>query len=1458
MGTVKAFDIGNVNIDLPSPNYYFSLPLFNVSTLKDEINISLIFNLSLARNNNASFLSIPGYKINYQKQIIFENNYPGKFVDEYGNILSLKRNDNIYTFYDDSQRIIHFVNNTFELLYIDYSKDIFDSSGKLSKSINKYGEEIFSFNYDNLNKLISITYRNEKTFLISYINDVISSISYDSKNILFAIDNNNITLSNYNDATISLSFNDDNFSASGTITTDNQNYNKEIIVEKDLNNIDCLSLTYKTNNIIQERLLYCFNDSIIDSTSKIKYSNLYKIVDISNKKNVSYRIEFSNKKILYYYEIDNDKNYLGGNVTLFNATNEIINTSVSGIFKVDSGKALTLSNSNNQTYYIDNSMHYNPNESGYFILSFWAKANTNNYIPDIIISPGGGNIAYQFSLNNINTSSFTFYAFKFKLDSNFIYVSPSLSSALELDNVRLIYKTSHVCDNSSYQNKVALSNLVLFDHVNNNFLELSDISFHLDGINIYSLGEPSLNDLIRLIINKRKNIYTDEIYLNNGKDVIKSNNELKINYIDNLYPLSNFYFVKQDYTSKGLISCFYVDDDVDAFFKIVTKDKNNNILNEKTFDNDLDLINEIDGNLTSIRQKTNNIVTSITLSDNEFNNISSSFSISNDDNHLSYLITDEFNNTFTYEYDSSFGNIISILNPNNEEEILTYDDSSSFLIKRTFSPSNKEISYSYQNNKLKSVSHENLSFLFNYQNDDEISVLKNNNIIKESDISDTEERDYYPSKTNTSYQNKITYDKYNRLLSFENVLTNTYRSYSYFNNDNQIISNVDNSDSHLVICEDHLSSQITKYGYNDFDLLNKIATFNSDNTKIKEEIFSYDNASRLIERQIFFGNIQIKENKNYLFDVDHPLKDDRLSEIAYSFNNNVIFSSNFTYDSFKRIKEKNRTLSNINFKDTFSYNKTLPSCLSKFQNNIRIHHYDLNYDFNKRITSISDLDTNYHNSYAYDEFGRLCRENNVDKDASLLYSYDDYGNIINVKKYNYSNGELNTLISQDNFSYDNCDRLISFNNKTISYDSNNRLSSYDGWSYSYFKNRLSSISKIIPMNNTKTRKVLIKESFSYSFSYNAFGQRTRKKYTHENFNDVQLLDYLTSEIHDYEYDSSSRLLKEDINLVYSDNTSYSKTIVFIYEGDEIIGFRFTSNNVTNTYYYDKSPLGDVLHIIDINGNVVANYRYDAFGNCDIVNSSNYEVATYNPIRYRSYYYDENIKLYYLNSRYYNPLWRRFISPDSTSYLDIETIAGLNLYSYCRNDPINKYDPTGHFGIWALVAITAASMLIGGTAQLVSNVMAGKTGSELWRGVVGAAIGAGVNALVLCLAMPTGGASLFIAAGASAIAQTGVDTLETVIRDEEVDIGHTFIDLGLNFVTTLAGNYLGGKMIPTNPGWFQPQKFLSVFTKSYGQKILLQTAIGAGLSGTVNFIRKNDWSRYKPIIPMPVLPLYPLF
>ena len=58
-------------------------------------------------------------------------------------------------------------------------------------------------------------------------------------------------------------------------------------------------------------------------------------------------------------------------------------------------------------------------------------------------------------------------------------------------------------------------------------------------------------------------------------------------------------------------------------------------------------------------------------------------------------------------------------------------------------------------------------------------------------------------------------------------------------------------------------------------------------------------------------------------------------------------------------------------------------------------------------------------------------------------------------------------------------------------------------------------------------------------------------------------------------------------------------------------------------------------------------------------------------------YDVETGLFWCNSRYYNPEWGRWISPDSIEYLDPESIDGLNLYAYCGNNPVNRYDPSGH-------------------------------------------------------------------------------------------------------------------------------------------------------------------------------------
>ena len=80
-------------------------------------------------------------------------------------------------------------------------------------------------------------------------------------------------------------------------------------------------------------------------------------------------------------------------------------------------------------------------------------------------------------------------------------------------------------------------------------------------------------------------------------------------------------------------------------------------------------------------------------------------------------------------------------------------------------------------------------------------------------------------------------------------------------------------------------------------------------------------------------------------------------------------------------------------------------------------------------------------------------------------------------------------------------------------------------------------------------------------------------------------------------------------------------------------------------------------------------------------------------------------MYYLQTRYYDPEIGRFISPDIIDYLDPETVNGLNLYSYCYNNPLAYADPNGHFvlTVSALIWIGfGVGALIGGASSIVGQ------------------------------------------------------------------------------------------------------------------------------------------------------------
>ena len=132
--------------------------------------------------------------------------------------------------------------------------------------------------------------------------------------------------------------------------------------------------------------------------------------------------------------------------------------------------------------------------------------------------------------------------------------------------------------------------------------------------------------------------------------------------------------------------------------------------------------------------------------------------------------------------------------------------------------------------------------------------------------------------------------------------------------------------------------------------------------------------------------------------------------------------------------------------------------------------------------------------------------------------------------------------------------------------------------------------------------------------------------------------------------------------------------------------------------YRKNLFGDVTAIY--NGTTkVAEYVYDAWGNCTITTNVN-GYGTRNPIRYRGYYYDTDLNLYYLMTRYYDPQTGRFINADTPEYLDPKTINGLNLYSYCNNNPVMNVDPSGHEPLSASVAL----MLMTGCFALIFTAM----------------------------------------------------------------------------------------------------------------------------------------------------------
>ena len=320
------------------------------------------------------------------------------------------------------------------------------------------------------------------------------------------------------------------------------------------------------------------------------------------------------------------------------------------------------------------------------------------------------------------------------------------------------------------------------------------------------------------------------------------------------------------------------------------------------------------------------------------------------------------------------------------------------------------------------------------------------------------------------------------------------------------------------------------------------------------------------------------------------------------------------------------------------------------------------YDNEERIIKVDDTVDGIV-KYTYDALGQL--ETETKDGVTTKFEYDNYGNITaKAKGVINEDGEF-VEESKISYVYGNDtwkDLLTSYNGQSITYDAQGNPTSYLGHTLTWEKGRQ------------------LKSFDGNTYTYNANGIRTSKI-----VNGIK---------HEYTLDGT-KILRE---------TWDGNTLVPLYDNEDgVCGI--IHNNIP--YYFIKNLQGDIIAIVDKDAKTVARYSYDAWGVCTVTQDS-VGIANVNPFRYRSYYYDQEIGLDYLQSRYYDAGVGRFVNGDSADVLFAkDDTSAYNLYDYCDNVPTVRQD---HSGFLASILINAAFAAV---TTLLLYLVEYKLGMRYW-------------------------------------------------------------------------------------------------------------------------------------------------
>ena len=436
----------------------------------------------------------------------------------------------------------------------------------------------------------------------------------------------------------------------------------------------------------------------------------------------------------------------------------------------------------------------------------------------------------------------------------------------------------------------------------------------------------------------------------------------------------------------------------------------------------------------------------------------------------------------------------------------------------------------------------------------------------------------------------------------------------------------------------------------------------------------------------------------------------------------------YQYDSLYRMTEKVRTWNEtLTMRETYTFaDKTSKATtrVGSFTSTVGatsssyLYSYDSFGNIETISIPISEDEQELIIRYYYDDQQQLVRENNKLLGKTYTYTYDRGGNRTSKTTYTYTTGSLSGLTgTTTNYTYEG-DRLTAIGSTAITYDDLGNPLTYGIATYTWQNGRqLTSIS----MNYG---------AMVYSFEYNDSGIRTSK--TVNGIEHVYTL-------------NGSQIVTESWT-----QSGVEYFIVYLYdESGAPIGMQYRTSNyawgVFDNYYFEKNLFGDVVAIYNESGNKIGSYKYDAWGVCTASVESTAStlekkvVRTLNPFRYRGYYYDTETGFYYLQSRYYNPQWGRFLNADG--YINANgDLIGYNMYAYCSNNPVMYTDPTGEsITLTCIIVGAVLGAIVGGCiGAYVSKektdevngwaVAAGAVGGAAVGAIAGWAVGSAITAI----------------------------------------------------------------------------------------------------------------------------------